>query len=351
MRICYISYYPSRNYPRQIQFIEALKSQEGDNIIITNSKKGFLGYLEVLGKYIRAIIRYKIETIVLGFRTTELFFLLYLLSPRKRIIYDCFVPLYPAVKHENKWNLNRILKNLLSPIAYRYEKLQVKLSDTIITDTVSHADLIQKLYNPKGNVIPVYLGNPVSIQSLKASMPESRKFKIFYYGTGQILHGTHLIIEALEEVVKISDIQCTVVGKIPAYLKKSIASTNSISHHLWKEQSLLFQEAIDSDLCIGGPFGNTFQSQNVITGKTFQFLSLAKCTLVGSNSETKRFNFQDKVNCLIIDQGSKEEIVKGIQWAYSNRAKLKEIGSKGRILFENHFSPIKLGNDIKTIVN
>jgi len=351
MKICYISYYPSKNYPRQIQFIDALKDFEGNSILIINSRKGILGYLEILGKYIKTRIKYDFGTLVLGFRTTEIFFLLYLLSPGKRIIYDCFVPLYPALKHENKWKLNKIVRNLLAPLAYVYEKLQVNLSDLIITDTISHSDLIHKLYKPKGHVKSVYLGNPISTWLHKNSKPSpSRKFKVFYYGTGQQLHGTQYIIEAMKELSDTSDIQCTIIGKIPADLNTLITNTKTISYYTWKDKKWLLEEALDSDLCLGGPFGNTFQSQNVITGKTFQFLSLAKCTLVGANFETRRFGFKDKVNCLIIDQGSKDAIINGIIWAFKNQDNLENIGNKGRILYEKHFSKMKLSNEIQTLV-
>lgn len=350
MKICYISYYPTKRYPRQVQFIEALKRCNENPIILTNNKNGLLGYLEIIGKYIQALIRYDIKTLILGFRTTELFFPLYLLSIRKRIIYDCFVPLYPALKLENKWKLNRTLKRILSPLAYHYEKLQLKLSDTILTDTKSHADLIHKLYCPNKDIISIYLGNPISIQAKEESTRKYEKLKIFYYGTDQALHGTDLIIEAIFELSKTLDIQFTIIGKTPSYLNSLLSQSESIIHHRWKEQNSLFNEALNSDICIGGPFGNTFQSQNVITGKTFQFLSSGKCTLIGSNSETERFDFRDKENCLLIEQGSKAKLIKAIKWAYHNREKLDQIGKQGMALYERHFSKDKLITQILTQV-
>ena len=98
MKICYISYYPYKNYPRQIQFIEALKHCELEHTVIINSKKGILGYFEIILKYLIILLTKRFGTLILGFRTTELFFILYLFSPRKRIIYDRFVPLYAAMK-------------------------------------------------------------------------------------------------------------------------------------------------------------------------------------------------------------------------------------------------------------
>ena len=103
------------------------------------------------------------------------------------------------------------------------------------------------------------------------------------------------------------------------------------------------------DLCLGGPFGATVQSQLVITNKTTQFMACAKPVIVG---KTKISNlFLDKKNCLIVNQGSASSIANKILWAYQNQKQLKQIGLHGYALYQENLSQNVINNDIANILN
>jgi len=111
---------------------------------------------------------------------------------------------------------------------------------------------------------------------------------------------------------------------------------NNVEHKPWVEYEELPDYIRRSDLCLGGPFAGTPQAQKVITGKAYQFLSIAKPTIIGAIDE--EVGFVDKRNCLLIKQGSTDELVANILWAYENQDKLAKIGKSGQDLYKKKFS-------------
>jgi glycosyltransferase involved in cell wall biosynthesis len=320
--------------------------------MILNSQNGWKGYIEIIRLYNKARKTHSFDTIILGFRTTELYYLIKLLSPGKKIIYDCFVPLYPAFRYENKWHINSILRKILSPLVFIYEKYQLHYSSTIICDTLSHIQILDQLYGVGKKTHAIYLGNPVEIDMNDNSMHlPSRNFTVFYYGTAQPLHGTALIVEtAIQLTAKYKNMEFILVGTIPASYTEHIQNNDQITYYKWKAYPELMHLANNSKLCIGGPLGNTNQSQRVITGKTFQFMSMGKCTIIGINKETEYFNFVHRKNCLLVKQGIQSSLAKEIIWAFNNQNQLSEIGAAGKELFNQEFSDIQLKKKICDLI-
>jgi glycosyltransferase involved in cell wall biosynthesis len=91
-----------------------------------------------------------------------------------------------------------------------------------------------------------------------------------------------------------------------------------------------------ASLCLGGPFGDTFQSQYVVTGKTYQFLAAGVPTVIGSSKASGLF--KDKENSLVVSQGDSHALAAAILWAQQHPELLVEIGEAGRKLYETAFS-------------
>jgi glycosyltransferase involved in cell wall biosynthesis len=99
---------------------------------------------------------------------------------------------------------------------------------------------------------------------------------------------------------------------------------------------------------VGGPFGNTPQSQFVITTKTFQFLAMGLPVLIGRNRVNTIFNH--KVNSLVVPQGDTQALVDAISWAYEHPKELTAIGQAGRKLYEQQFSQAIIAKQLQKIV-
>jgi len=48
--------------------------------------------------------------------------------------------------------------------------------------------------------------------------------------------------------------------------------------------------------------------------------------------------FIDRHNCLLVPQGSAEELARTILWCLENRDRLEDIGRNGRLLYDRLFS-------------
>ena len=111
---------------------------------------------------------------------------------------------------------------------------------------------------------------------------------------------------------------------------------NNVIHKKWVNYRQLPIIISESDLCLGGPFGNTGQAHRVITGKTFQFLAMGKPMVVGKIKHD--YGFRDKENCLLVSQGNEKELADAILWCFENQKKLGEIGRNGLALYRTKFS-------------
>jgi len=111
---------------------------------------------------------------------------------------------------------------------------------------------------------------------------------------------------------------------------------HNVIHHSWVNLEELPRWIARADVCLGGPFGNTGQARRVVTGKTYQFLAMAKPTVVGKIDEDN--GFRDKENCLLVPQGDGQALAEAIAWALANRERLKDMGKKARNLYLERFS-------------
>ena len=122
----------------------------------------------------------------------------------------------------------------------------------------------------------------------------------------------------------------------------------NVIHEEWIEYDQLPQMISACDVCLGGPFGNTGQANRVITGKTFQFLAMGKPTIIGKI--TNDYGFEDKLNCLLVDQGNENQLAAGILWCFENQDKLSTIGQNACALYKNNFSVETIKKDLQLIL-
>ena len=101
-----------------------------------------------------------------------------------------------------------------------------------------------------------------------------------------------------------------------------------------------------ADVCLAGPFGDTFQAQYVITGKAYQYLAMGRPTIVGQNKESGVF--RDKHDVLIVPQGDAKSLAETIRWAMNNGDALRRIGLNGQKLFSEKFSNQRLAERLES---
>lgn len=351
--VCYILSYYCPTYVRSQSLLAALNRIDNFRLSeAVNTSTGIVHYAETLAKLVRIRFQVNPDIYILGFRGTELFWPVRLITLGKPLIFDHMMSPYDSLLYERK---------LVRPggffdrLLYLYEKTVLAHSDIILTDTQLHKEHFSRLYRiDPGKIFPVHVGTDESVFKKR---PESRNanryFNVLYYGSFLPLHGIDIVLDAAERLKEEKNIRFVLVGGGQRMKRfHSIIRENklgNVHHKEWVEYHLLPDQIEQADLCLGGPFGNTGQARRVITGKTFQFLAMGKPAVVGRIGEDAGFAHGE--NCIMVDQGNARQLADTILWAFRNRDQLKAIGANGHRLYEDRFSNRQLSLRLKDIVS
>lgn len=340
--VCYILSYYSPNYIRTTTLVKAL--QAIDSIKLYQARNSFTGifrYAQTIWKLVVVRVKSNPDVYILGFRGYEFFWVIRLITYGKVLIFDHMMSPYDSMINETE----KIRKHsALAKLVFAYERSILLASDQILTDTDLHQKYFQDIFQlPSKKIVTVPVGADEELFYKSNSLPldtKPPKFEVLYYGSFLPLHGIDIILRAAM-VLRETSIHFTLIGGNRIDLSdfyKMIEENNiyNVNHIPWVEFDELPVYISQSDLGLGGPFGNTGQGRRVITGKTFQFLAMAKPVIVGEIDTD--CGFEDKVNCLIVPQGDVSALVEAISWSFQHQPKLREIGQRGYDLYYSRYS-------------
>jgi len=340
--VCYILSYHDPNYNRTRTLISALRQIENIELYeARNSSKGLGRYFETLWKLIVIRISKKTDFYLLGFRGYEIFWPVRILTLGKTLIYDQMMSPYDSLLNER----NLIKKGgLIEKLIYLYERSILCFADIVLTDTDIHKRYFQELFDIEPNkILAVPIGADEEffhIDHVK-SYEKSSIFEVLFYGTFLPLHGINVILGAASRLREYR-IHFTLIGRNKSnryYRTIDETAQDNVTHIEWIEFEDLPKLIAQADLGLGGPFGSTGQAHRVLTGKTFQFLAMAKPVIVGEFADD--YGFKNKVNCLVVPQGDEQALAQAIYWAFLHKAQLDQIGQEGYELFETRYSTEK----------
>jgi len=325
--------------------------------VIKNDHKGCVRYLETSLKLAIHRLRNVEHVYIIGFRGHETFWLLYPLIKHSKIIFDEFINIHDWLVNEHQKLSD---ESFLIRLIDRYMNWIMNKSDLVLTDTEAHRMLtIEQLGVDENKIFAIPVGADESLFFPRPKQWHSNSFEIMFYGNMLPLHGTGHILEAIKLIAD-QNIHLTLIGgrgnsKMTQLITNFINDNrleSTITHIPWVKYSELPHYIAKSDLCLGGPFGGTGQGRRVITGKTYQFISMGKPTVIGKID--KLTLFKDTENSFIVGQGSALEINKGILRALHSKS-LKQVGTNARLLYEENYSSkaisIKLNDLLSNLVS
>jgi glycosyltransferase involved in cell wall biosynthesis len=345
MKIAIISCYRQRNYVRARTLRTAFAAADQVEVVnISNNSVSFWRFIEVPLKIMRSRLRDKPDMYVITFRGYEMLLFMILTLTRKPIIFDELINFTEwMVEHkrlrEGTWRY-RLFRHWYASLARRCR--------LILADTEAHARYSAKLNRldiSRYRTIPVGTDETVFHPPAK-SIAKTKPFTVFYYGHMLPLHGLEYVLEAAVLLKDTPEISFHIVGgkrgkKTAQACQAAITAGARLIYEPWIPFEELPAVAAAAGLALGGPFGDTLQSQFVVTGKTYQFLALGAPVLIGRNQVNA--DFQDKVNCLVVAQADAQALATTISWAQQHPKELERIGHNGYELYQKHFS--------KTVIN
>lgn len=337
MKIGFVVCYDQQNYVRANTLRKGLESTKGVSIIdIANDSPGLLRYFETPWKILKSRFTTKPDAYLVTFRGYEMLLYMVLTFVRKPIIFDEFI-------NFTEWmDEHRMIRRGTIPykIFRKWYAWQARKCRIILADTEAHAKYSAELNGMSlDRYVTIPVGTNEDVFAYDPNATPSKPFTVFYYGNMLPLHGLEYVLEAAILLKGVPGIKFHVVGggkQAEEACEDAAAQGANIYYQKWVNFDHLPAIASTAGLTIGGPLGNTLQSQFVITGKTYQFLSLGVPVLIGKNEVNG--DFVDKRNCLMVSQAKADRIAEAVRWAYSHPEHLKQIAANGHKLYEEKFS-------------
>jgi len=319
-----------------------------------NTSAGIFRYFETLGKLLRIRFRYDPEIYILGFRGHEIFWPVRIVTLGRKLVFDAFMsPSESLIVERRSGRAGRVAGWLIRPL----ERACLRWSDACLTDTELQKSFFRARFSlPADAVNVVYVGcdtvpdQAPAVPGAAGERPD-RALQVLFYGTFLPLHGMDVILDACA-LLRERPIEFRIIGGQGRALRDftercASLGLGTVRHEVWVPFEELQSRYIpEADLCLGGPFGGTPQARRVITGKTFQFLAQGKPAVVGKIDEPA--GFEDRVNCLLVEQADANSLAAALQWALDHREQLDAIGRRGRELYAARFSPPRLSNQLAT---
>ena len=322
--------------------------------VIKNHSKGIMRYWQTLKGLVAYRRHNKPDVFIVGFRAQESFWLFYPFMRGSRIIFDEFVNHHDWIVDEHnkfgpagKW---------LVAVLDAYMRWVVRRCTYVLEDTEAHAALSRALYRaPAEKIRAIPVGANEDLFK-PVSAPSNDKLEVLFYGNMLPLHGLDVILEATKKINP-DTIHFTIIGgrgkpKMINTVENFISENqlkDKITYLQWVDAAELPAYIAKADVCLGGPFGGTGQAKRVITGKTYQFLAMAKPTIIGETEVGGLF--KDRDNCIIVPQSDSVALAESLEWCSGHQAELRSIAARGLELYNREFSSSSISKALQGLLN
>ena len=169
----------------------------------------------------------------------------------------------------------------------------ISRSNIVLLDTYSHIDYFSDTFSiGKDKFRRILVGADDTIFYPRRPASNDDFFHVLYYGEFNPLHGIEYIVKAAAILGKKNEIKFTIIGKGREHARiihmvKSLGISN-IHFIDWVPYKSLPDIIAQSDLCLGGHFGDSLKSKRVIAGKTYQMMAMQKPLILGKNDDNLR---------------------------------------------------------------
>ena len=270
----------------------------------------------------------------------------------KPLIFDAFLSTYDTLCFDRK----KFRPNSLpGKLAYWLDKYTCTIADTVLLDTQTHADYFVETFGvPRTKIHVIYLGcdEEVFHPSQKA-LSSHGDFVVLYYGSFLPLQGIEYIIQAAKLLEGHKDIKFKIIGKGIEYRKirhlANVLQSSNIEFLPPVPYTELPLHIAQASLCLGGHFSSINKAHRVIASKTYQFIAMAKPTIVGDNPANREL-FTHRENAYLCPMGNAEALASAILELKENRPLRQRIAENGYRLFRERCTISKIVQSLKNII-
>jgi glycosyltransferase involved in cell wall biosynthesis len=338
-------------YVRNLLVLRALW-QQFEVVEVTDSGAGslLLRNLRLLPRLFAAL-RSPHDLVFVGFYGYLLTLFLSRLT-RKPILFDAFV---------SNWDTLCFDRQVFTPDSIRGRLARALDTRACLTashcllDTRAHGQYFARTFGiPEGHISTFYLGYDHELFHPRPLPKEIGRFVVFYYGSFLPLQGLDQIIAAARILQGEQDIEFCILGEGIVYPHVRKLATE------WGLERITFQPSVPyaslpdaiagASLCLGGPFGATAKASRVIAGKTFQFMAMARPTIVGDSPASRELfvHGEDVWMCRLADPQALASAILELKRDAPLRARIAQRGAER---CREEFSMEKQGQRLAQIIS
>lgn len=334
-------------YPRNATWLASLQ-QNSDLLQVTDSHPWWVA------RYFRLTVRllamrHHYDLACIGFLGQPLVLWIRLLT-RKPILFDAFLSVYDTLCFDRQ---QFAPTSVAGRMALWLDYISCKLADIVVLDTRSHADYFHTTFQiPASKLRVLFVGADETI-FYPRPVGDMSSHLVLFYGSFLPLHGTDTIIRAAKLLESYPKIRFRIIGNGMEYpYVRQLASQLDVQNVEFRPPVKLKdlpKEIANATVCLGGHFGTTEKAKRVIAGKTFQFLSMGKATIVGDNSANREL-LTPGYDAWFCPMGNPEALADAI-FVLANDSDLRtHLGYNARQTFLKKASMAVLGRQVQQMV-
>jgi glycosyltransferase involved in cell wall biosynthesis len=274
------------------------------------------------------------------------------ITQRAPVILDAFVSTYDTLCEDRRTFSPR---SPAGRLAFWLDEAGCRRAARVLADTEANAEYLARTFRvPRDKLAALPVGCDEVVFSPRPMERAASRFEVFHYGAFLGLHGTDVIVRAAALLRDCRGIHFTLGGDGP--LRRDVVALaeelglDNVSLPGWIPFERLPDHIARADVCLGGHFSTNPKAQRVVATKTYQFIAMARPTIVGDNVASREA-FAPREHVLAVTMGDPEALARAIVELRDDAALRERLASAGYILFQERYSSIAIGRRLTRIVD
>ena len=331
-------------YVRNRVILKALRRQF-DVIEISSSLRNII--LRSVSVFVKFILNHReYDLVFVGFYGHPLMLWVPRLT-RSPIVFDAYLSTYDTLCFDRQWFEPTSLRGRL---AYWLDSYACRAASRVILDTKAHVSYFTNTFGlspQRFSVLYICCDTDIFYPRQAAS---DGKFRVLYCGSFLPLHGVDHIMRAAKLLEEDPQVEVQLVGQ-GAIREEMIRlagqlDLSNVQFPGWIPFQELPRAIAEASVCLGGHFSATAKAQRVIASKTFQFLAMAKPTIVGDNPASREL-FTHKKNVYMCPPADSAALADAILMLKGDEEMRRRIAQEGYRLFMQKCSVDRISQSLK----
>ncbi len=346
MKICWFGTYNS-DWGRSQIYMQGLRMARVEILECQSVAKGIYKYLELFRKHKEISGQY--EAMVVGYPGHAVVWFAKLISP-KPVIFDALCTMYEGVV------LSRGSKGFLGlkSLYVRFvDWLAVRCADVVLVESEAQKKYFEQRFGQSAKYRVVYTGANDAVFHPDLNVIKNEQFTVLFRGKFLPEAGIEYIIESAK-ILEGQGVNFLIIGN--GWQEKLIKA--QVENYKLKNLELITENLPNGDL-VGrmnechvslGQFADHERLERTIPHKCFESLAIGLPYLTAQMNGVAEI-LKDGESSFFCRPADAQDLADKILYLKNNPTVAKRIGERGRVVYEERFTPFKLAQNILEIIS